>query len=134
MTQPETLTIINQDLDGCAAPITEYKYRTAKRILTKRLLAQLNQAIYPFSKISWLDGYQDFHLRRNLQHQSASQKLRPNASKSGIACPLICTRMRQPVQSSHSIMHSLDIDKAADGNSTKDRFGPGDACIRFFSE
>jgi hypothetical protein len=40
--EPETLAIINQDFDRCAASITEDKDRAGERILPERIVAEPN--------------------------------------------------------------------------------------------
>jgi len=98
-----------------------------ERILLQCLLAQLSQTVDPIAEIDRLNRDQDFHLRGNLQHQSALQKLRLKATTSG-AAPFQQIRIFSPFDFSNSMTHSPDGLNVEAGNSTNvDESGDADA-------
>ncbi len=68
LTEPESLAIVNQDLDGCPQPVTKDKYASGKGIRLQYLSTDTCQAIDAFTKVSWLCSHQYPHMRSNLNH------------------------------------------------------------------
>jgi hypothetical protein len=62
--------------------VAEQEDRANERIVLESLLAEPGQTIDPPPKIDRLEGDEDLHLGRDLEHQRASQKLRETASTS----------------------------------------------------
>ena len=69
-------------LQGRPFAIAKDEHRPSKWILSKGCLAMPRQAVDAAAKIGRLDGHQDLHLRRDLQHYSAFQKPRDRAATS----------------------------------------------------
>ncbi len=85
VTKPKSLAIIGQYLQGRPSAIAEDEDRAQEGIVAELFLAEPRQAIDAPAKISRLDGHQDLHLRCDLQHQPAFQKVRVRASTSAVS-------------------------------------------------
>ena len=68
--------------NAVALRLRKTKTGAGERVLPERLLAEPRQAVDPAAEIGRLDGDQDLHLGRDLEHHRASQKLRDSASTS----------------------------------------------------
>ena len=91
MAKPKTLAVVHKNFQRRRRSVAEHEDLTAERIVLEHLFADLGQAIDSFAKIGRFDGYQNLHLRRDLDHDSAFQKLRPKATRSGIAPVIVAT-------------------------------------------
>ena len=80
--EPESLAIVHEQLQRRPPTIAEDEDGACERIVLEGLLAEPRQAVDPAAKIDRLDGHQDLHLGRDLEHHRASQKLRDSASTS----------------------------------------------------
>ena len=80
--EPESLAIIHENLQRRRLAIAEDEDRADERVVSEGFLAEPRQAVDPPAKIDRLDGDQDLHLRRDLEHHKAFQKLRARASTS----------------------------------------------------
>jgi hypothetical protein len=65
---PKALAVVGQTLDGVPTTRTEYEERTGLRVVTQCLTTERGQAINAFTEVDRLDGQQDPHLRRDLDH------------------------------------------------------------------
>ena len=93
VTKPEPLSVVHKHLDGRASTIAEHKHAPAERVLLQDFLANTSQAIDPTAEVSRLDGHQDPHLGRDLQHHSIPHKLRLSAARSGASMPFSWIRI-----------------------------------------
>ena len=82
MAEPEPLAIVHEHLQRRRLAIAEDEDRADERVVLEGFLAEPRQAVDPPAKIGRLDGHQDLHLRRDLEHHGAFQKLRERASTS----------------------------------------------------
>src|SRR5215831_17171508 len=89
-------------VDESAVTTHEDEDGAGERIFVKGLLAEPRQAVDAAAEVGWLDGHQDLHLRRDLQHYAGSQKRRARASTSAASYPSSCTRMVAPAPLSSS--------------------------------
>jgi hypothetical protein len=80
--KPKPLTIVHEHVHRRPLAIAEHEHRAGERILLECSLAESSQAIDPSAEICWLDGDQDLHLWRDLQHHSVFQKPRERTSTS----------------------------------------------------
>jgi hypothetical protein len=80
--EPKSLAVIHEQLQGRPSTIAEDEDGASERVVLKGFLAEPGQAVDPPAKIGRLDGDQDLHLGGDLEHHSASQKLRDSASRS----------------------------------------------------
>ena len=80
MAQPKTLAVVDQYLDCGATSIPKAKHPTREGVLPKRVFAQPNESIDPFTEVGGLHGNQDFHLWRDRKHHWAFRKMRPTAT------------------------------------------------------
>jgi hypothetical protein len=103
MAQPKALAVIHQDLHGGGAPIAKDEDPAAERVTLQYRLAELRQAVNALAEISRLDGHQDAHLRRDLNHAPPARKLLVNATRSGAVTPLISILIRAPDGSSTGV-------------------------------
>src|SRR5487761_1626012 len=104
MAEPKSISVIPQDLNGRASPITKHVQRPGKWIALELLLAQASQAIDPAAEIDRLHRHQDARLRRGLDHaDSHTQRLR--LARSGAVVPFHWMRSL-PRGPSNSITHS----------------------------
>ena len=69
-------------VDESAVTTHEDEHGPDEGIVLESFPAELRQAVDAAAEIGRLDGHQDLHLRRDLQHHSASQKRRARASTS----------------------------------------------------
>src|SRR5262249_18632180 len=117
LADPKSLAIEHRDFQRCRLAIAEDKDRSAEWVVLQRFLAEARQSVDSPAKISRLEGHQDLHRRRDLEHHRAFQKLRDSASISAASYPPKCTRMTAPPPLSSSSRHSLPT-RIGDGNST----------------
>ena len=82
MAEPEPLAIVHEDFQCCRLAIAEDEDRSDKRVVLQSFLAEPRQSVDAPAKIGWFDRHQDLHLRRDLEHYRAFQKLRDSASTS----------------------------------------------------
>ncbi len=82
MAEPEPLAIVHEHLQRRRLAIAEDEDRADERVVLERFLAEPGQAVDPAAKVGRLDGDQDLHLGRDLEHYRASQRLRERASTS----------------------------------------------------
>ncbi len=82
MAEPEPLAIVHEHLQRRRLAIAEDEDRAGKRVVLERFLAEPRQAVDPAAKVDLLDRDEDLHLRRDLEHHEALQKLRDSASSS----------------------------------------------------
>ena len=80
--EPEPLAVIHEQLQRRRLAVAEDEDGAGERVVPEGLLAEPGQAVDPATKIDRLDGHQDLHLRRDLEHHRAFQKLRDSASTS----------------------------------------------------
>src|SRR3954467_10390673 len=80
--EPEPLAIVHEHLQRRRLAIAEDEDRADEWVVLERFLAEPRQAVDPAAKIGRLDGDQDLHLGRDLEHHRAFQKLRDSASSS----------------------------------------------------
>jgi len=80
--EPEPLAVVHEQLQRRRPAIAEDEYGACERVVLEGFLAEPGEAIDAASKIGRLDGDQDLHLGRDLEHHRASQKLRDSASTS----------------------------------------------------
>lgn len=124
LTEPKPLPVVDQHLDGRRAPVPKHEHGSFERIALERHFAEIDKTVDPFTKVDRVDGDQNLHLRRDLQHHLAFQKPWPSASTSGMLAPFRCTRIEAPFPSSNSIRHSLLVaGNGDDGNSKNGAFG-----------
>jgi len=68
LAKPEPLAVIHQRLDLCRSMIPKYKNAARKRVRSQNMPADPRQSVNPFAEIHRLDGQQNPHLRRDLDH------------------------------------------------------------------
>ena len=96
MAEPKPLPVIHEQLQRRRLAIAEDEDGASERVVLERFLAEPGQAVDSPAEIDGLDGDEDLHLRRDLEHHRASQKLREMASTSSASKPTRCTRMVAP--------------------------------------
>jgi len=74
VTEPEPLSVIDQDFDRCRTPIPKNKDQARKRITLKDRSALLSKPVDSATEIDRLDRNQDAHLGGNLKHDSLPPK------------------------------------------------------------
>ena len=82
VTQPKPLAIVCQQFHRRTSAIAEDEHGANEGILSKGLLAEPCQTVDPAAEVGRLDGDQDLHVGRDLEHHRAPQKLRDSASMS----------------------------------------------------
>jgi len=80
--EPEPLAVVHEQLQGRRLAIAEDEDGAGERVVLEGLLAEPRQAVDPASEVGRLDRDQDLHLRRDLEHHRAFQRLRERASTS----------------------------------------------------
>jgi hypothetical protein len=80
--EPEPLAVVHEHLQRRPAAVAEDEDGTGEGVLPEGLLAQPRQANDAAVEIGRLDGDEDFHLRRDLQHHSALTRWRARAATS----------------------------------------------------
>lgn len=70
VTNPKSLTVVCDDLDGCCSAVAKYEQGTFERVFIKLLTAQAGQAVNAFAEISRLDNHQNPHMCSELNHLS----------------------------------------------------------------
>jgi len=75
VTQPKPLAIVCQQFHRRTSAIAEDEHRANEGILSKGLLAEPCQTVDPAAEVGRLDGHEDLHLGRDLEHHSAFHKL-----------------------------------------------------------
>lgn len=68
LAKPEPITIIHEHLDRCRSMVPKDKDAARKRVRSEYMPADLRQSVNPFAEIHRLDGQQNPHLRRDLDH------------------------------------------------------------------
>jgi hypothetical protein len=76
------LAVVHEQLQRRRPAIAEDEDGAGERVMPEGFLAESGEAIDPASKVGRIDGDQDLHLGCDLEHHSASQKLRDSASMS----------------------------------------------------
>jgi hypothetical protein len=66
--QPESLAVVHQHLQRRPSAIAKDEDGAGERVFVKGLLAESRQAVDATTEVGRLDGHQDLHLRRDLQH------------------------------------------------------------------
>src|SRR5262249_55902983 len=94
--QPEPLAVVHQYLQRRPTAIAKDEDGAGERVFVKGLLAESRQAVDAAAEVGRLDGHQDLHLWRDLQHYSAPQKRRARGSTSAGAEARRFTRMVAP--------------------------------------
>ena len=74
VTEPKALAVVHQYLQRRPLAIAEDEHGAGEGIVLEGFLAQPRQAIDAAAKIGRLDGHQDLHLWRDLEHHRALQK------------------------------------------------------------
>ena len=82
MAEPKSLAVVHEQLQRRRLAIAEDEDGAGERVVLEGFLAEPGQAVDPAAKIGRLDGDQDLHLGRDLEHHRAFQKLRDRASTS----------------------------------------------------
>lgn len=72
--QPEPLPIVDQELEGRAAPVAKQKHRPRKRIVVEAVTAQRGERINAFAEIDRLVSKHDLKLWGKLDHDLGAQK------------------------------------------------------------
>lgn len=80
--EPEALAVVHEHLQRVRLAIAEDEDRAGEWVVLEGLLAEPRQTVDPTAKIGRLDGDQDLHLRCDLEHHRAFQKLRERATSS----------------------------------------------------
>ena len=107
----------------CSPPAAENEQASGERIGAQFFAAQLRQSINAFPQVDGLDGYQNAHLRRDLNHaDSHSTRLSP--ARSGVMYPFHWTRIL-PRGRSNSMTHSALPPVPGVSNSTNAAGGTG---------
>ena len=68
LAKPEPLAVIHQRLDRCRSMIPKHKDAARKGVRSQYMPTDLRQSVNPFAEIHRLDGQQNPHLRRDLDH------------------------------------------------------------------
>src|SRR4051812_5412107 len=68
LSEPESLTVIDEHFDRSRAAAAKYKQAIGERIGREFLLAQRYQPINALAEVDRVDGDQNAHLRRDLDH------------------------------------------------------------------
>lgn len=68
LAKPEPLAVIHQRLDRCRSMIPKHKNAARKRVRSQNMPADPRQSVNPFAEIHRLDGQQNPHLWRDLDH------------------------------------------------------------------
>ena len=76
------LAVVHQHLQRRPSAIAKDEDGAGERVFVKGLLAESRQAVDAATEVGRLDGHQDLHLRCDLQHDSAFQKLRARVATS----------------------------------------------------
>jgi len=118
LTQPEALTVVDQDLDRFAALIAEDENTSTERIFAERLATDTGQTIDTFAKIGRLDSHPDSHLGSYLDHLQPLRKTPATALSSDGPTPRICIRTVAPQPSAQSSTHSTAPGFIAAGKSS----------------
>ncbi len=66
--EPEALTIVDQQLEGCASAVAKEKERTGERIVVEAVAAQCGERIDALTEINRVVGEHNLELRRQLDH------------------------------------------------------------------
>jgi hypothetical protein len=132
----QSLAVVDQYLDRCALAIAEDEQGTGEGVGLKALAARGHQRIDAAAEVDRLDGHQDAHVRRDLDHH-ALQKAWHSAGKPASAPPRSCSRIVAPRALAISTTHCASAPPAGSGSpcgathSTKRGPGrPAEAPIR----
>ena len=101
MTKPEPLAIIGQYPDGSLSPVPENKDSARKVVHVQGLPANTGQAVNAFPEVDCLDGQQNPHLRRELDHDQNPWSSSPKDGRAPVADK--CSRL--PSARIQSICH-----------------------------
>src|SRR5215471_2925867 len=85
LTEPKSLSIVDQNTNGCASPAPEQKHATGKRILMKPLFTEPRQRVDTLPAVHGIDCDQDLHLWRDLNHRGSLQNFWAHAASSFIS-------------------------------------------------
>jgi hypothetical protein len=72
--QPEPLTVVGKDAQRRASPVAEDKERSREGIGSKLLATQPAEPVDSLSKIHGLHGYENTHMRSDLDHRPVPKK------------------------------------------------------------
>src|ERR1039457_5165579 len=103
--QPVSLAVIAEQSDRRPAAAPKHEHTSGKRILRQFLLAEPRQRVYALSSIDRLDGHEHTHLRRELNHLSASRQARSRLVQSGGAAAFHWMRTLPPLKDSNPMSH-----------------------------
>src|SRR5271169_63150 len=136
--QPISLAVIGEQTDRRPAAAPEHEYAPGKRIFLKLVLAKPGERIDSLSSVHRFDRHQYAHLRRDLNHLSASRQARSRLVQSGGAVVFHWMRILLPPEDSTSITHSSRVAGCGAISSTNAgwlvfRGRLGAAVSRFFS-
>src|ERR1039457_268304 len=107
--QPGSLAVIGEQSERRPAAAPKHEHTSGKRILRQFLLAEPRQRVYALSSIDRLDGHEHTHLRRELNHLSASRQARSRLVQSGGAAAFHWMRTLPPLKDSNSMTHSRSV-------------------------
>jgi hypothetical protein len=79
LAEPEPLAIIHEDFQRRGLAIAEDEDRSDERVVLQSFLAEPRQGVDSPAEIGRFHGHQNLHLRRDLEHHRAFQKLRDSA-------------------------------------------------------
>src|SRR5262245_10590403 len=116
--EPVALTIVTEETDRRPPTAPKNKHAARKRIFGELVLAQAGERIDAFASVYWLNSDQHTHLRRDLNHLSASRQARNRLVQSGCLPAFHWIRILWPAEDSNSIMHSPSREDAGAINST----------------
>jgi hypothetical protein len=80
--EPKSLAVVHEQLQGRRLAVAEDEDGADERVVFEGFLAEPRQAVDPAAKVGRLDGHQDLHLGRDLEHHRAFQEPRERASRS----------------------------------------------------
>src|SRR6266446_2947552 len=107
--QPVSLPVIAEQSDRGSTAAPKHEHTAGKRIRCQFLLTEPCESVYALSTIDRLDGHQHPHLRRDLNHLSASRQARSRLVQSGAAAAFHWMRTLPPRKDSNSITHSFSV-------------------------
>src|ERR1039457_1883476 len=116
--QPVSLAVIAEQSDRRPAAAPKHEHTSGKRILRQFLLAESRQRVDALSSIDRLDGHEHAHLRRDLNHLSASRQARSRLIQSGGAAAFHWMRTLPPLKDSNSMTHSPCVEACGAISST----------------
>jgi hypothetical protein len=99
LTQPEALTIIDQEFDRRAPAVAKDEQRPAKRVFGQHLPHTPGQAVDPAAKVGRLGGDPDAQARGQRDHGRVCQRLRATSAMSRLAARGSSIRSARPWRS-----------------------------------